>query len=100
LLARRWHVLALAPPVHDRRTADELPHVFVERAEFALNLQERARVTDCGLDLLSVAHDGGVVHQFLDRARGEARDLRRVEIGEGATIAVALAQNRPPAQAS
>ncbi len=98
-LARRRHVAVLAPLVHDRRAVHELPHVRVEAAELFLDSKERTRVGDGSFDLLSIAHDAGVAHELLDGAAREASHLRCVEFRERASIAVALAKDRPPAQA-
>src|SRR5690606_31526591 len=89
----------LAPAVHDRLAADEAPDVSIEAAELLLHGEEAAGVRDRGLDLLPVADDAGIGEQPLDRAAVEARDARRVEIGERAPVAVALAENRPPREA-
>ncbi len=97
-LARRRHVALLTPAIHDRLAADEIPDVAVEGAELLLNGEEAARVSDCRLDLLAIADDACVLHQPFDGARREARHFAGIEARERAPIAVALPQDRPPAQ--
>ena len=85
--------------VHARLPADEAPHVPVERAEFFLHRQERARIGDGGRDFQAIAHDAGVPEQPPDVARAKARHARGVEVRERLAVILALAQNRNPAQA-
>src|ERR1700687_5548958 len=85
--ARRYRAAARA--VHDRLTRDERPQVAVKGAELALHREERPRVGHGGLDLQPVTHDAGI----------EARHLARLEVGERAAVAGALAQDGRPRQA-
>src|SRR5712671_526667 len=88
-----------ARAVDDRLTRDIRPQVAVEGAELALHREERPRVADGGLDLQAVTHDAGIAAQGRAAACIKARDLARLEAGERAAVAGALAQDGRPRQA-
>src|SRR5882762_5596645 len=90
------HLLHASPEVLLRTPVHEAPQVCVERAEFPPDFEERARVADRRFDLEAVAHDSGIGHQSPHVACAEARDLCRVEPGEGPAIIVALVEDRRP----
>src|SRR5881227_465686 len=64
----------------------------------ALQREERPRVAHGGLDLQAVAHDAGIAPQGGAAACIEARHLARLEVGERAAVAGALAQDGRPGQ--
>src|SRR2546430_16141365 len=74
-------------------TGDVRPQVAVKGAELALQREERPRVAHGGLDLQAVAHDAGIAPQGGAAACIEARHLARLEVGERAAVAGALARS-------
>src|SRR6266853_5813455 len=72
-----------------RTSVHEAPQIGVERAEFPPHFEEGPRVSDRRFDLEAVAHDSRIGHQSLHVARAEARELCRVEPGEGPAVVVA-----------
>src|ERR1700726_3018695 len=95
--ARRYRAAARA--VHDRPGPDERPQVAIKGAELALQREERPRVGHGGLDLQAVTHDAGIAPQGRAAACIEARYRARLEVGERAAVAGALAQDGRPRQA-
>ena len=71
----------------------------VERAVVFLDLQERARVRDRAGHLEPISDDPGIEQELVELRRCEPRDLRGIEVGERATIAVTLVEDRRPRQA-
>ena len=94
----RRHLGHLAPAVDPRPAADEFPAVAREAAELALHRQEQPGIDDRRLHLEPVADDAVELQQPLDLARVEARHAGRVEAGERLAVALALAQDRRPAE--
>src|SRR3979490_533601 len=90
---------AAARAVDDRLTRDIPPQVAVKVAELTLHREERPRIADGGLDLQAVTHDAGIAAQGRAAACIKARDLARLEVGERAAVADALAQDGRPRQA-
>ena len=78
--------------------ADEAPDVGVEGAEFFLNFQEGAGVTDGGVDFEAVADDSGVAKQFANLLFVVARHFLRVESVKHFAISRAFLQDRVPTQ--
>ena len=82
-----------------RLAVDEVPQEFRETRALLHDLQIGLGAVDRALDLGAVAHDAGIVHQRVDLLRIVARDLLGLEIVEGLSEIVALAQDRDPRQA-
>src|SRR5882762_3420406 len=86
------------PGVLFRLAANEAPDVRVKGAEFFLNFQEGAGVTDGGVDFEAVANDSGVAEQFADLLFVVARDFLRIESIKYFAIPRALLQDCVPTQ--
>ena len=67
-------------------------------AHLVLHLQRGLGVPDRGLDLEPVADDRGILHQPLDPAPVEARDLVDIEACERLAVTVALVKDRGPGE--
>src|SRR5690349_4669848 len=89
LLRARRDVVQTPTAILSRAIVDEAPLVCGEAAELLLHLQERARVSDCGLDLQPIADDPGVPQELSHFPLVEAGDARRLEVGEGLAVRVA-----------
>src|SRR4029079_4160044 len=87
------------PAIHARRPAQQGPQIGVERAEFALNLEEGLRIADRTVDLETIANNPWILEQPLNLGWREARHPRRIEIGECSPVVLALLEDRLPAQA-
>jgi len=85
-----------APAVHLRLAVDERPEQLRERS---VERKRRARIADDSLDLAAVADDACIAEQPLDIGLAEPRDPLGTPVREGASIALALAQDRRPRQA-
>src|SRR5690242_1009176 len=94
----RRDLLERGPRVVHGFAVDETPQVAVERAEFLLHREERARVRDRRVDLEPVADDAGIREQLPRTRRVEARDLLGIESGEHLAVVLALVQHGLPAE--
>ena len=92
------HRLEARVPVDLRAAVEEAPQE-AGKARALLQLQQRPRIVDGGLDLEPVAHDAGIGHQAGDVLGAVAGDARRLEVVEGAAEVLALPQDRQPRQA-
>ena len=83
----------------ERFAADKLPDIFIEASILTLDLKERFRVLDHGVDFEFVAHDRFVLKQLAPFFGVIFRDLAGIEVIERAPVTFALLENREPAQA-
>ena len=79
--------------------ADEFPDVVIETAELLLHGEEFLGIVHGGRDLEAIANDAGILQEFFDPFLGESGDPGRIEVREGFSIVLTLAQDRGPAQA-
>src|SRR5437660_762953 len=86
--------------IPNRLSADELPDVAIESAEFILHRHESLGVLHRGLYLQSIPHDARISQQLFNLAGVVAHHLLNIKIVERATIILAFFQNRNPAQSS
>src|SRR4029079_9377331 len=82
------------PAIHARRPAQQGPQIGVERAEFALNLEEGLRIADRTVDLETIANNTRILEQPLNLGWREARHPRRIEFGECGPIVLAPLEDR------
>lgn len=85
--------------VVDGLAADELPNVFVERAELLLHLDEPLRVGNRRLNFQAIADDTGVTEQASHIAFVVLGDALVVEIVQRLAKILALVQNNRPRDA-
>ena len=94
----RGNVFRPARDALHRLPAGELPDVRVEAAEFALHRKKRPRVRNGGGDFQPVANDARIGEQGAHFLRVVLRDFRGVEAVEDFAVALALPQDRFPAE--
>jgi hypothetical protein len=75
-----------------------VPDVVAETVEFVLHLQERLRVRDRRVHLELVSDDTGILQNPVDALLRETRHFLRIEVREVFPIALALVQDRRPAE--
>src|SRR5262245_1433808 len=93
------HLRGRAEMVDLRLAVEEFPEQPREPGTFLHDLEIATGGQDGAFDLQAIAHDAGVLHQFLDPLRRIARNLFRIEAVEGAAEILALAQDGDPGQA-
>src|ERR1700733_5489576 len=86
------------PIISLRTSAHELPHVTVERSEFALHRQICRGVGNRSRNLQAIAHNPSVPQKRPYLARIVSRNLLGIESIERAPVILALVENRLPAQ--
>src|SRR6266699_3318200 len=91
-------LLQSVPLVYEGLASDEPPDVFVECSELALKLEEGARIANGGFDFQPIADDAFVGKQGSNLSLIVLRDLLRIKTVEGATIVVALLEDRIPTE--
>src|SRR5438132_2203591 len=76
-----------------------LPEIGGQRAEFLRDFARTLRIIDRRFDFAAMADNAGVQHKPLHVARTKTRDALEIKTRESLAKRVALAENRPPAQA-
>src|SRR5271169_6204256 len=92
------HLSSLEPAILHRPSADELPNVSIEAAEFLLNHEEGAGILDGRANFEPVANDPGIFQQRCNLRFVESGDFARIEAVESGSIGGSFFQNGNPAQ--
>src|ERR1700674_4714400 len=86
------------PPILPWPSIDKLPAICIEASEFLLHGQKGLSVPHGGRDLRPVPDDRRIGGQLLDSRLGVARDFLRIELAEGAAVALALVEHDRPTE--
>src|SRR5258708_23023401 len=93
-----WQLREGGNMIEDRRVADKLTDVGVERAKGLLKFQKMLRVQDGGLNFGAIADNARVREQGCNVFVGIAGHALRIEISESLTIVFPLVEHGFPAQ--
>jgi hypothetical protein len=83
----------------DRPAIDKVPEEGIEAAPLLPDRQKGPGIGDRCLEFPAVADESGIAEELLDRGRAKAGNLLGIEALEGATVGLALSEDRDPGKA-